>query len=214
MHHVYENAYLTLGATASTNGEQGLLNRDKVHKFGYTYKDQQLNLIVRQHISHPFRTFDWVDRGKSELTLRKRAWCLQEELLSPRFIHFTRDELVFNCRKKTSCECTPDWTERYQSLGLQHNTLNLQAWRHLVQEYMTRQISIHHDRLPAISSLTQWYAHDAGQYLASLWASDLPRSLMWYYQSSVRSTIMVLGLSQGHRLALGAALQHDDSVRL
>lgn len=73
MHHVYENAYLTLGATASTNGEQGLLNRDKVHKFGYTFEDQQLNIIARQHISHPFKTFDWVDRGKSELTLRKRA---------------------------------------------------------------------------------------------------------------------------------------------
>ena len=45
-----------------------------------------------------------------ELNLRspisKRAWTLQERLISPRTIHFTRDQLLWHCR---TCE----WTEGY-----------------------------------------------------------------------------------------------------
>lgn len=57
------------------------------------------NLIVEEGVSQePF-------------PLLKQAWVYQERLLSPRFLHFTPQELMFECGEGSSCECSDavDW---------------------------------------------------------------------------------------------------------
>jgi hypothetical protein len=38
--------------------------------------------------------------------LLKRAWVFQERLLSPRLLHFSFGELIWECRHVSACECS------------------------------------------------------------------------------------------------------------
>lgn len=37
--------------------------------------------------------------------LARKAWTLQEQILATKMIHFTDDEMVWDCRSSLSCEC-------------------------------------------------------------------------------------------------------------
>jgi hypothetical protein len=191
MHRVYHNATLTIGASAATNGTQGLINRRKLHKFTHTTSHgDNLTVCVRQHGNH-----SWADNPNGgtytdDLPLRTRAWCLQEELLSSRFVYFTPDEIAYCCRTGTNCECQP--TFHFQ--GRSNN--DTKSWQGLMRNYMRRNITFNHDRLPAISSLVQSDGRDTQLYLAGLWKSNMPKDLLWaYHGSSHRSPISEVPLS-------------------
>jgi hypothetical protein len=104
---IFSNAYLTIAASAAENGQEGLLNRHKLPRINLEHNSKAYSLCFRDMKSHEMREQDSVPfPEKTELTLRKRAWCFQEELLSRRVVHFTKDEIVFVCREATMCECT------------------------------------------------------------------------------------------------------------
>ena len=104
---IFSNAYLTIAASAAENGQEGLLNHHKLPRINLEHNSKAYSLCFRDMKSHEMREQDSVlFPEKTELTLRKRAWCFQEELLSRRVVHFTKDEIVFVCREATMCECT------------------------------------------------------------------------------------------------------------
>ena len=111
---IYENAFITIAATAASNDDEGFLRGPPSHYRAYqlrckTTEGTMEDIHVRRHLVH-FKS-DWA----RDQPLLSRAWCFQERLLSPRVLHFAPDELWWECRtcvnvnvgKRTNFNSTP-----------------------------------------------------------------------------------------------------------
>jgi len=181
---IFSNAYLTIAASASRNGQQGLLNRRPIiRNLDAFHNDKSFLVCVRENIMHEFENTGLSPFGHvSSVTLRERAWCFQEELLSTRIIHFTNDEVVFICREATTCECDPRWRPRFELPPIVGTSTAepLELWERVVEHYTERKISFCKDRLPALSSFTNRFEEGSDRYHAGLWESHMPGSLLWW----------------------------------
>lgn len=105
---IYQNSYLTLAATSSESGSMGCFSKQSI-----SYQDRQLEvqstegqvyrIMVRRQMPH------WVVPptllSRRENPLLSRGWAFQERVLSPRVLHFCKQELVWECGQDTVCEC-------------------------------------------------------------------------------------------------------------
>jgi len=186
---IFSHAYITIAASAAENGQQGLLNRRKTYRIDKSQGDTNYSVCVRGGIQHELLESSRIFPADStSLRLRQRAWCFQEEILSTRIAHFTRDEVVFVCREATACECKHGWFSRFQLppfIGSSHLE-PYEIWSDVVAHYTQRQISFPKDRLPAISSLTWLLGEDTDRYLAGIWESHLPAALLWFTERGNR----------------------------
>jgi len=190
MAQIYTNAYLTIAASASHSGDQGLLNRrHTTRRLDIVQNDKSFAVWIRDIIRHEFLDDLSVPFwSATDLPLRKRAWCFQEELLSTRIVHFTKDEIVFVCRAATTCECDPRWQSRFQLPPIVGTSSEspCDIWNSVVKHYSERQISFWEDKLPALSSLTRHFEENGGNYFAGHWLFHMPGSLLWWSQRSKR----------------------------
>jgi len=117
---IYSRAYLVIAATGAVDGNGGIFIK-KVPYITLRGEDQhqkQFEIFVRHQLDH--RSFGWdVTYGETQRATRykyrqtinpgyplfTRAWCFQERVLGSRVLHFTRDELIFECISSLSCEC-------------------------------------------------------------------------------------------------------------
>jgi Heterokaryon incompatibility protein (HET) len=138
---------------------------------------------------------------KSGVPLLQRAWVFQEQILSPRIIHFGPYEMVWECRSGLQCECSelnresqfvrshqtnPSARKAYtifsgdKSWGtvFPHIMSPTAAWQKMVSIYTQYDLTYERDRLPALSGIASQNKID-DQYLAGIWASELPHALFW-----------------------------------
>ncbi|PSN70746.1 HET-domain-containing protein, partial [Corynespora cassiicola Philippines] len=127
---IYQNAILTLAATASVGPHDGLFR---------TSRPEHMATPLELAPSVQHRNCDMIDRAsapnienggcccccpeneaehvkvyartplphlQSPHPLLKRAWVLQERLLSPRILHFLADELAWECMGALECLCS------------------------------------------------------------------------------------------------------------
>jgi hypothetical protein len=105
---VYGEASLTIFASHSESANLGFLtkphNEALINLRGIASSGKFLNVICRRKCDH--RDFD-ANRFYPGFSnpLYSRGWCFQERLLSFRSLHFTKEELVWECQKDTWCEC-------------------------------------------------------------------------------------------------------------
>ncbi|KAH7234651.1 heterokaryon incompatibility protein-domain-containing protein, partial [Fusarium redolens] len=158
MAQVFSNAQLTIAASRAADGAGGCFTR---------------------YASEPFTL---IKHGLTRAPLLQRAWVLQEQVLSPRLLHFACGELYWECVSHVACECR-GWEQRAESLQSEtrlrkaHGRLDFEAYRTLVEQYMDLDITNDADRLPALSGITFGRPHD--EYLAGMWRSMLIESLHW-----------------------------------
>lgn len=196
---VYSNAALTLIASGSSGSSEGIFRYQSYSKARkLAYKDTFVYVrpdLAREH--SPFGIDDgwpWNDEP-----LSKRAWTLQEAVLSNRVLSFTRQELKWLCNEWRKCECASlcspmdkeDFEDprafRLRSLfGRQDLTDAYRRWADIVMMFSKRQLSFDKDRLTALSGIAQRFAsllldcygqHDT--YYAGLWERHLPEALLW-----------------------------------
>jgi hypothetical protein len=91
---IYQNAYITLAATASDSADQGLYTLDNSLKLHRT--DRPPLALVRYRDSTGREVFSriYFNHNMQEFPLLQRGWVYQERLLSPRVLHFAGDELI------------------------------------------------------------------------------------------------------------------------
>ncbi|KAK0651551.1 hypothetical protein B0T16DRAFT_323690 [Cercophora newfieldiana] len=129
----------------------------------------------------------------------RRGWTFQERALSSRIVHVTSDELVWECRESTLCECSLQPPTRHLELRTENclGQKQLRKWRWheapskdthalwlmLVHEYNTRQFTQPSDRLIAFSGVAKFFQESSpstlGTYLAGIWSNNLTESLSW-----------------------------------
>ena len=200
MSDVYSRCYATIAAEFSENSNGGLYNRvstlqDEDH-FGdhvvlsTRLADGQPNDLYISSCHIPL-----VDReleGSSKLS--RRGWALQERILSPRTLHFTTSQLVWECRKRYDTEGLNhhinSWYEDttmanfrllLQERDPQSETEILPRWYHdVVEPYSGRELSEPSDKLMALAGLANLTAGTVGStYLAGMWQAHLTEFLHW-----------------------------------
>lgn len=194
---VYRFAYLTLSALDATGCEEGILLPRLEHS-AVDVKAQRKVLGPSQDSIRSKRTVF------KESVLCHRAWALQERLLSPRVLFYSKEEMLWECLACTAREGSttvknyrpseysyadfqcPDVKNRlikFQKDDYSSPWVPSLDWDIIVAEYTRCNLTNTTDKLPALSGLASVYQANTGQtYLAGLWKEDLKNGLLWFAQ--------------------------------
>lgn len=139
--------------------------------------------------------------GVTETPLNRRAWVIQERVLSHRTVYFSGDQIFWECRELDGSEIFPrglpareqGYTRTgYKTLDpktmfLLHNVGGFresdpyEQWESLVAEYTRCSLSNPRDKLVAISGLAREFARTfEDDFVAGLWRTKLISELAWY----------------------------------
>lgn len=131
--------------------------------------------------------------------LNSRAWTLQERLFAPRIIHYSAQQLIWQCKtciasKDNQFEFTAGGQvissvidminlDRERSGKNKRPTLLSTGWYTLLGGYTRRHVTYPSDLLPGISGLAREVQNLTGyKYLAGIWngpPANLTRTLLW-----------------------------------
>jgi hypothetical protein len=171
---IYQQSFLTIAATSASNDDGGLFFQED---------DQYTSHVIRLPNNEPSKAQIFVRKQRDHLEpspenpLLKRGWTFQEQLLSPRTVHFTKNELLWKCKTIRSCECATG-SHCYGPYNEEPEEI---SWRSVVEEYSGRELTYEFDKLPALSGVAkttiEWRAGQ--RYLAGLWEGNLIQDLLW-----------------------------------
>ncbi|KIW13925.1 hypothetical protein PV08_06706 [Exophiala spinifera] len=192
----YQNAHLVIAATRSQTGDQGCFSRrSPSHRISLSDVKGYIHTVyVKKEISH--RDFAESPATFNTMPLFARAWVFQERLLARRVVHYTKNEIMWECNQSLFCECQGiesgrDWShgKNTGNFKLDHGKLlaagsstlrRYQHWSKIVAEYSVRSLAYDSDRLPALSGIAgQMHSREMGRYLAGIWENSLPQALLW-----------------------------------
>lgn len=189
MAQIYSNSLITLAASAGADSHHGLFSfADSSHI------DCPLSDWTRCEDDSSIRMRHVVPHCSDQFPLMSRAWVYQERMLSPRFLHFGTQELIWECFQDSSCECS-GWRPNEKTLWpnpkrilspstLEHPTFLgmeiVHQWRLAVVDYSTMQLTQESDILPALAGIANTIKNITNYtYLAGLWKESLVYDLCW-----------------------------------
>jgi len=182
---IYRDAYFVIGADMSKDSNGGFLDVSETdfheEKRLIAVDDESNPIFVREEYR---RGGEW-DQPLAFEPLRRRAWTLQEQILATKMVHFTSQEMVWECQYGLICQCMDLDRAGENSLELRGYFAfpfprRFKAWYQVVNEVMQRHITKPEDILPCLSGLARLlHGVEAGRYLAGLWSNDLLAGLLW-----------------------------------
>ena len=220
MAQVYSQAYITISLDSAKDSSEGCLNPRSARLEAplTTAKDLDSELFVRFNRSHILPRFLSIkhvrkesESGTSTRHLDRvevmkhipsftRKRCFQERILSRRIVHYTQDELVWECSAEVRCECGMDFPapERRDARNMSQTYTKatlaalsdpedpvrdvFKVYRHLVEEFTLRELTFPTDILPSFSAIARTFADPFGDYYAGLSAHgklEFPCQLLW-----------------------------------
>lgn len=202
---VYKNGLLNISADDCVDARESLFF-DRAPQLVTPFKFSMTNLGRSWWtVQDSAELFEWL----YNCPLSDRAWALQERQLARRGLHFTAEEVFWECHANESlfrCETYPagfpfvpepgperelaPWLDRTPWLdrgGLHDATYLLKTWHKLCADFSRRRLSFESDRLPALSGLAKEFSAllPADEYAAGLWTPGLPQSLLWQRELGV-----------------------------
>ena len=211
---VYKNAYLTICAASADEVSKGFLDSHADPDTGLwkplipmafpipnenalTFQDSFQ--MPKQAMGSLFLLDEDVKfvRSFSDDSVWKRGWCLQERILSPRFLSYGR-WATWRCNREVWSDggFYPEETKiTMEERRLINNLLALpdksadlftinqvqNSWYGLVNNYTKRKQGLSEDKLPAIGGIAAEMSRITGvNYMAGLWENNLLHDLMWY----------------------------------
>lgn len=203
MANIYENAYVTLCAIASSSDHGGCYSATPFH-----WQPRKLSIRKRDGIEYEV----YIRRGLDEqhipawhnavmgsnarrFPLMTRGWAYQERLLSQRLVHFTAGELMWECSELSDCECfqgelrtrspfmqfhSEKKYHRQALYGYGSDTVQ-EYWSNIIFAYSGLNLTLAKDKLPALSGVAkQMLSFRPGdEDLAGLWRKTIVADLCW-----------------------------------
>jgi hypothetical protein len=135
-----------------------------------------------------------------------RGWVYQERLLSPRVVHFSDEEVSWECYETVDCQCGVTFGDlsrtnfeeapkvlHAKALSLDDRTTEpdinalRQRWSEIVQEYTGLNLTQSSDRLHAIQGcVEQMREHLKDSYHFDLWQGNLLKDMAWTADTYLR----------------------------
>jgi hypothetical protein len=182
----YSNATITIAASSSKDVKMPFLKaREKPDatlsprpEFEFRNSDGTISTVIGRRIPD-YAGITMI--GTS--TLSTRGWAWQENILSARLVHYTRSEIIWECRSQQQFE---NGAILRSSIGLAFRFAACQEnmeyyWKTLVTDFSSRQLTYESDRLPAISGVAAEVQRlTNGRYLVGLWRQWLHSDLLWF----------------------------------
>ncbi|KUJ16569.1 HET-domain-containing protein, partial [Mollisia scopiformis] len=151
---VYRNARITISVASAFNCHEGFLDRS----------------LSSQGVFH------------MPVPINKRAWTLQEHLLSPFLLIFTDYGMHWKCYSGSEPKFLTGTLGRDAHrflFGLSPVEV-LQEWQALLRNFTSRELSQESDRLPVVAAAAEVFSRRLGcDYLAGVWKDYLWNGLMW-----------------------------------
>ncbi|KAK4203930.1 heterokaryon incompatibility protein-domain-containing protein [Triangularia verruculosa] len=201
MYDVYKNALLNISADDSPDAQWGCFrDRDPL-----SVRPMSIRFSADQKDLRYWLTPDTnaVFESITKSSLAKRGWVFQERQLSRRVLHFTSHELVWECCAKSPYFASetfpggppfksafngkPKFQTKTDFDALENGSPEwYTAWAAICKEYSGKIFSHVHDKAVALSGLAQEFevALPGDTYLAGIWRSTLPQSLLWQSSGS------------------------------
>ncbi|KAF4628632.1 hypothetical protein G7Y89_g9519 [Cudoniella acicularis] len=196
---VYQNAILTISASAASDGLKGcffpresggpqpveiLYDKEGQCRKGGVYIQGRVPTL---------------DEDLTQAPLNKRAWTLQERLLSKRILHCCASQLYWECVTTCFSESGLEFPPAYGLPRILEEPKKNKdiikdfqsphwRWVRLLAVYSERALTKDFDKLPALSGLASEFAKRTGdEYLAGLWKQFLPVGLLWEVKNKAAS---------------------------
>ncbi|GAB1320022.1 hypothetical protein MFIFM68171_10232 [Madurella fahalii] len=183
METVYAMSKVTIIAGSSTSCHSGFFDVEKpITVLGATVRSP-IQLHARPMNESGFHAID--DRADP---LDQRGWTYQEEILSTRYIKFTKNDIQWKCNAGTTCLCG-------QSLGMD-DMINwdgsvqdsvIETWETIVGNFSQRIFTVDADKLLALSGVARKMAPYFGfpgkkpSYFAGIWLGSEQGSAAYPY---------------------------------
>ncbi|KAK0126295.1 hypothetical protein ONS95_007906 [Cadophora gregata] len=197
MHMIYSHSSLTICLASDGNsgygGKQPLAEKQKVDESSPMCLTCSKGYNEFEHLCEDTPTTMLLDSPWS-----KRAWTLQERILSPRVLYYSSTRMAWECGgNRTTLDIVSRMRENLKTLSVSTTVTTSRKrcwdtpltkpsqefnklWRDIVKEYTNRQLTFPKDKLPALAGVAAEIASLSGQkYLAGLWSDDLIHSILW-----------------------------------
>jgi hypothetical protein len=183
----YQNAIFTIAASSATAADEGIFveraevsNAMDVAWLGKDSTFRELTVQYRKPKPIHDRDFSMEDLGP----ISQRAWTFQEHALSWRVLHFTSNELIWECQSHVIGEDGHEIRKNEISLIREFRKDveqdPVRSWHKFIERYSGRDLAIPNDRLAAIAGLAKRRAQVTNShYMAGLWSESLAIDLLW-----------------------------------
>ena len=189
---IYANSWLNVSANVGVDGNASLfVKRDGENLVDYfsirsDENGEETSFLITQ-------SEEWWTQVESA-PVNRRAWVLQERILSPRIVHMSTTLALWECLQLQASEVFPNDglpdQESPNNYGhikrlchgsqSQDQALLSADWWLLVHRYNMCALTFETDKLIALSGIaSEVHKRAKCQYLAGLWSSTLPSSLLW-----------------------------------
>lgn len=184
---IYQGSFITIAAASSSDSDGGLfLKRVNTGLFATPKNDPSATSCLIRSNQYQLGIHELASLERlSDSPTSVRAWILQEVVLATRVIHFSQDQIFWQCRRRFKSEdgCVdnlPNVRISQRLLTSFSSESPLQSWRNLISDYMRRQLTNTRDRLAAIAGLTHHYRTQlATTDMLGVWESSLSHDLAW-----------------------------------
>ncbi|KAF2264851.1 HET-domain-containing protein, partial [Lojkania enalia] len=181
----YKNAVLTLSALSAPNGDVGFL---------IPRRHECVQLEAGWGIRNASRPWEEVFENSP---LSRRAWALQERLLSTRVLHFGNDEIFWECLSFSARESNYALKKEYpmsletfeiifqRSLPESGSRIRcrdaMRSWYEIVCKYSGLELTVQSDIFPGIAGIAQRFQQTTDfHYMAGLWLEHALCGLLWH----------------------------------
>ncbi|KAH9889562.1 heterokaryon incompatibility protein-domain-containing protein [Cubamyces lactineus] len=210
MRDVYRHAYLTIDAASAGSVNEGFLQDrrplDPEHTLPFVCPRDSTRplsegiaptgeIYLTHEATMDLQTHAEMHGKLPQSYTARRAWCLQEALLSTRSLVFTSETLQLRCHSQTQnvggASHNPEFDlprlpdavfhpDKRITPGSDEWRYARESWCKIVEDYSSRSLSYPSDKLIAFAGLAELYACAlCSDYLAGLWRSTLLFDLLW-----------------------------------
>lgn len=214
MDKVYTHSHVNLSALNADNTESSMFQpRDALSFNGMVTASiaQKLGLSKSPRRYRVINADMW-NQNVTRSHISKRAWILQERILSPRTLHFGLGQLFWECCMESATEIYPTGLPPFLKASVQHEDGELknldpgaqrtiqsrpvdprrgayQIWARIVQKYSECGLTNSSDKLVALSGLAKRIKSIVDdEYVAGMWRRHLPLQLFWVSSSEPGKT--------------------------
>lgn len=206
MHKVYSNSFCNISAAGARDSSKGLFfERDP--RVSLT-TDMCLNAegfgLETDYVDCSIVDLSFWSHVVGQCHLNKRGWVLQERLLSPRVLHFGRDQLFWECREQVAAECYPEKMpeilensvptkfKRLSKVSYGPDAMSQERepddpnfyyriWDLIARAYGSTRLTMASDKLLALSGIAQHFETLIDDtYVVGMWRKHLASNLLWH----------------------------------